>query len=389
MIISSNSKPNLQGIDPKPKQYYAALTGIRAVAAYMVFLHHFNPFRVKDISTNFMGTVFQEFHIGVTIFFTLSGFLITARYLDRIKLTKQWAWNYFRSRLARIYPLYFLLTILTFIVMYFNLQHDHAHVWEKYSATGKALIPLFNLSFIRGFFSDIKSSGIAQGWSLTVEECFYISAPFLLLGLSINRKYIFLYPMFVLLPGVLLVAFIGSPDRFSGFFSSYRFLFNYTYFGRCFEFICGMGLAIVLNKANNPNKKYDSISFTFFGFSFIVVCILILAQLQSSLDNSGWINPCSIFVNNIILPVGIIMVFYGLIKERTWASSILKSRLFDLLGKSSYAFYLVHMGIFSVAIQQNVSKNYFIIFIFTNIIAILLYNFVEKPAQVFLTTRPK
>ncbi len=51
--------------------YFNALTGLRAMAAYMVYAHHFNPIP-KNYAVH--GLV-NELHIGVTLFFVLSGFL--------------------------------------------------------------------------------------------------------------------------------------------------------------------------------------------------------------------------------------------------------------------------------------------------------------------------
>ncbi|MEO6499619.1 MAG: hypothetical protein ABIN95_11415, partial [Mucilaginibacter sp.] len=63
------------------QNYVPALTGVRAVAAYLVFISHYYYIfgeNFPQIVNRFLG----EFHIGVTIFFVLSGFLITYRYYN-------------------------------------------------------------------------------------------------------------------------------------------------------------------------------------------------------------------------------------------------------------------------------------------------------------------
>jgi peptidoglycan/LPS O-acetylase OafA/YrhL len=52
-----------------------------------------------------------------------------------------------------------------------------------------------------------------------------------------------------------------------------------------------------------------------------------------------------LLVNNILLPLPIASLLWGLIHERTWLQRLLQSRLLTLLGKSSYAFYLIHLGV--------------------------------------------
>ncbi len=133
--------------------YFKSLTGLRAVAAIFVCLHHYSKhFNLDD---NVISKYFSECHIGVTIFFVLSGFLITARYLP-VASTVPLKY-YIAGRFSRIYPVFFAVTLLYFILdPAFNL---------------KSLF--FNLTFLKGFYPPELFSGVRQGWSLTVEECFY------------------------------------------------------------------------------------------------------------------------------------------------------------------------------------------------------------------------
>lgn len=55
--------------------YFPALTGVRAIAAYMVFIHHYKLFPGSFVGKR-MFYFFNEFHTGVTFFFVLSGFFI-------------------------------------------------------------------------------------------------------------------------------------------------------------------------------------------------------------------------------------------------------------------------------------------------------------------------
>ena len=151
---------------PVDRSYLPALTGLRALAAYLVFLHHFNPF---DVPESWPRRLCMEGHVGVTVFFVLSGFLICHRYpwlwnpagvlADRRRLT-----GYCINRFARIYPVYLLLTLYT-------IHKVSLYDWELW---------LTNLTMLRGFSDRLKFTGVGQGWSLTVEECFYFSAPVLL-----------------------------------------------------------------------------------------------------------------------------------------------------------------------------------------------------------------
>lgn len=99
------------------KPYYPALTGLRAVAAYLVFFCHNTPDRIDWRwlpMQSWLSRFMLEWGVGVSIFFVLSGFLIATRYQQRIAPTRAWWGTYLRNRFARIYPLYALLTMLDF-----------------------------------------------------------------------------------------------------------------------------------------------------------------------------------------------------------------------------------------------------------------------------------
>jgi peptidoglycan/LPS O-acetylase OafA/YrhL len=93
-------------------QYFPALTGIRAIAAYMVYIVHTDPFSVSKFGQNVFD-FFDEFHIGVTIFFVLSGFLIAYNYFDQEKLN-------FRNYLTNLSDVFFAYDSNFFIFCFFK-----------------------------------------------------------------------------------------------------------------------------------------------------------------------------------------------------------------------------------------------------------------------------
>lgn len=68
--FDGNSRPN----DQKENQaYFKPLTGVRAIAAYLVFIHHFPPFLEQEIGSGLFN-FFNELHVGVTMFFVFDWF---------------------------------------------------------------------------------------------------------------------------------------------------------------------------------------------------------------------------------------------------------------------------------------------------------------------------
>ena len=90
-----------------------ALTGVRALAAFLVFFHH-HPTKFLIVGPL---ALWLEMHVGVTLFFVLSGFMITWRYDRRGPRPESFLRGYFVNRFARIYPLYLALMIPTMLLV--------------------------------------------------------------------------------------------------------------------------------------------------------------------------------------------------------------------------------------------------------------------------------
>lgn len=341
------------------------LTGIRAIAAFMVYFHHYNTFS-KERFGIFIHNLVNEFHIGVTIFFVLSGFLICYRYYDSVDVKdKKWIIKYIRNRIARIYPMYFLLTTITFFILFFKSNNLIKDIFVYF----------MNITFVRGFFHTIAFTGIGQGWTLTVEECFYFSAPFVFI---LSRRIKLIIPFIIIfLTGVLLV-FIFRNVSFYGFFFNFKFMLSYTFFGRWFEFFTGITLALFYKNIQQEKlKKYTHYTIT--GVLWIIVCATLLVFVKGN-QKYGVFTGFGIFINNLILPIGISFLFLGLIQENTLLKKMLSSKLFVLLGKSSYTFYLIHMSFISYWIDAK-TKNTLVSFILLNVISVFLFKIIEEPAN--------
>lgn len=357
--------------------YYKPLTGIRAIAAYLVFFHHYIPHSLKWASA-----FFNELHIGVTIFFTLSGFLITTRYFDQNRLSRTYLSRYFLNRVARIYPTYLLLTCCAFIFIFHNAGGMNAETIRAF---------LLNVSFLRGFSDSYKFSGIAQGWSLTVEETFYLMAPLLLYALNnvTSRRYLVVLSAFVLMSfaigAVLTETLHGEPY---GFFKNYRFLFMYTFFGRAAEFATGAGLSLWLRQRPTTQLPPSISKFakaTWLGLTGVVVTVPLLMWVQSYyhvgvVSTTHWTG---MLVNNVGLPLFVAILFYGLVTENTRMARLLATPTMQVLGKSSYCFYLVHFSFIPVEITLRlpILLKQPLFFVMLVLISICLHYWFEEPVN--------
>jgi peptidoglycan/LPS O-acetylase OafA/YrhL len=152
-------------------------------------------------------------------------------------------------------------------------------------------------------------------------------------------------------------------------------MLDFTFFGRITEFFVGIALALLLR---NTSFDFKFQGFTYFGFFGIILSICALVSLKVGTGFGVDTFPGKV-INTLLLPIfGIAPLFLGLIKEKTILSKLFSSKIFVLLGKSSYIFYLIHLGIF-VTILNKISTNQWFIFIALNVISVVLYHYLESP----------
>jgi peptidoglycan/LPS O-acetylase OafA/YrhL len=341
------------------------------MAAYMVFMVHFNPFE----KGTFIHAFFAGFGIGVPLFFVLSGFLIYTRY-NTFEVTSSFYKKYMVNRVARIYPVYFLVTTAT---LFFNYKGAaFTPYWMK--------VYFLNITFLRGFSDKYLPTLIIPGWSLTVEEVFYLIAPLLfILGGDSIRKFLLIFIGLFTFGWVL--SFI-SVDLLNGYFwHNHKFMVIHTFFGNSFSFIVGILIGILNNRYPEIKFKY----LTLIGFVGVFIVLLLLSQLNNvTLHGSeNLFTWKGLLVYHFVGVPFVGALIWGLIHERTWVSRLFSTEIFQVLGKSSYSFYLIHFGIVHSIINKFISENIILLFISLVITAYLLWRFIEEPLNEGIRNRAK
>lgn len=97
--------------------YYKELDGVRAIAALMVMVFHFFLYLKTSVPTLLVIKKLTGIgQTGVSLFFVLSGFLIT-RILLKTKNNEHYFKSFYIRRAIRIFPLYyFFLAIYFFLI---------------------------------------------------------------------------------------------------------------------------------------------------------------------------------------------------------------------------------------------------------------------------------
>jgi peptidoglycan/LPS O-acetylase OafA/YrhL len=173
-------------IDHPSKPIFKNLDGIRFVAFLCVFFSH--TFYTNDQSLKssrlFKSALFlagQWGDLGLSIFFVMSGFLISYLLIhERQTYGKVHVLSFYTRRILRIWPLYFSIVLFNFFV-YTLLTHNHDFARNQ--------IPYYfffaNLDVIQhGFNNGI----IGHLWAISVEEQFYLTLP--LVMVIVPNKYL-------------------------------------------------------------------------------------------------------------------------------------------------------------------------------------------------------
>lgn len=343
------------------KYFFNALTGLRIIAAWMVFIYHFFPYKNPSIPKIFKD-FFGGFEIGVDMFFVLSGFLITYRYYEQEIINYK---NYFINRFSRIYPMFFLVTVISFLYSFLFRN-------EIFNLTAIFDI-ILNLTLTKTIFHYFvfNGSGIVQGWTLTLEALFYLFAPIFFILIKKSKFYILFIPFLILLMGSSLHLFFLNKNNVGGFMHN-----NFSVY--IIEFFAGIYIALLI-KNKNINKNYR---LTYIGFFFILLFLLFKNQIFQFVTSIPIIKH--ILEITCLTFLGIIPFYTGLINEKTKIRKILNNKILVLLGKSSYVFYLIHLGPFYNFFYYNISQNKILIFIFLNVLSIVIFYYLEEPINNYI-----
>lgn len=350
--------------------FLPALTGIRALCVFLIFFKHFNPFS----ETHALYAFTHQFFSFLSFFFVLSGFLITYRYFTTGTLKRSTIADYLVNRMSRVFPILILLISATFFLKWMLDEPGSQSLTKTY---------LYNITLLKGFSSEYYLTGIGPSWSMSVEELFYLIAPLIFLWVKKPGGLIaFVLYMYIL--GVLLT-FCFRLFPLDGFFSNYHFTFLTTFFGRAFEFACGIYLAYVV-QGRFSNRLLQRIPYpTLTGCTLVLAVIIaqygIAVHYGTVNGVDTWWGLC---INHLVLPVGIMIVFYGLIYEQSLLKSLLSTPWMLRMGNATYSFYLLHTSFVAGWIALYIHPNVWIIFLCMIIVSLLFHAMVEQPAATII-----
>lgn len=290
--------------------YFPAIDGLRGIAILMVLVVHASQFvgndHVGSFTSSYLEKLVNSGARGVQLFFMVSAFTLFSSSYKRFKVDVFPKLYFYIRRAFRILPFWWLMICV--IGLSRNIEFNK-------------LIPSFFFYF--GFIRYDSTYDInPQGWSLFVEECFYILLPLIFTYIS-NIKRSIIFTIICLFICYLWISF--APALKVPTANSFVFLFPLTHW-YCFA----IGILIfhikddLLNILNRIN-----------GLKVILLDVLALISLATLVHK-----------NLIIASFSLMILFIVALDKRTFIGKLCLNNILIRFGGCCYSIYLFHVLLF-------------------------------------------
>lgn len=329
------------------------LDGFRGLAAMLVVVSHFSNavLRIATESGPTSGASFQSFlllafgalgngagQVGVMIFFSLSAFLMFYLYYEK-PFSRGQLRQFLLGRIARIFPLYYFVVFLSFIV-------------DQY-------LPFNFLSIPReDFFAHLlfyESTSVL--WTIAPELVFYLVFALLWWGFS-KRLRMLAIPLFGFIAVCNLLPLRGVYQTVE-FFALGFFIWVYFQSGRKFGF-----------------GKLGRLAPVLFGIVFFFFLPAVQRQFGIELPKSGWQSYPYLFF---------VAFTFVLLIECKFIQRVFEQKFFRFLGKISFSVYLMHLLVLHTLEYYGWIKPTLVSFFLNIILVVALstatFSLIENPAR--------
>lgn len=353
----------------KKRRYITGLDGIRAIAVIMVLAYHLKL------------ALFKSGFLGVTVFFVLSGYLITGILISEVEEEGTIDLkNFWLRRIRRLVPAVMSMAV----VIIFVSAVVNRIIFTKGCKDFLASVLGFNNWWqIFNKVSYFEAAGVPSPfthcWSLAIETQFYLIYPLILLGIyklvksrgegRAKRGLLFAgVTLLLALISVILMIVLFDPQKDA----------SRVYYGtdtRAFSLLFGALLAILWEYRMVPRRLSASVNMVLGSVSFAVLLVMTIAINGSS---NFWYRGGQ-FVGTILT----VLVIYTVSGRKTWLSRFLSNPVLKWIGDRSYSIYLWHYPII-LLISKGIKASWWITLIeivLSVVLAELSYRFIETPIR--------
>ena len=353
----------------KKRRYIKELDGIRAIAVIMVLAYHLKL------------ALFKSGFLGVTVFFVLSGYLITGILISEVEEEGTIDLkNFWLRRIRRLVPAVMSMAV----VIIFVSAVVNRIIFTKGCKDFLASVLGFNnwwqiFNKVSYFEAAGVTSPFTHCWSLAIETQFYLIYPLILLGIyklaksrgegRAKRGLLFAgVTLLLALISVILMIVLFDPQQDA----------SRVYYGtdtRAFSLLFGALLAILWEYRMVPRRLSASVNMVLGSVSFAVLLVMTIAINGSS---NFWYRGGQFF--GTILTV---LMVYAVSGRKTWLSRFLSNPVLKWIGDRSYSIYLWHYPII-LLISKGIKASWWITLIeivLSVVLAELSYRFIETPIR--------
>lgn len=307
---------------PPERVFFSGLNGLRAIAALaVVFAHTTRELNLFGLNSFVFGqssfgspkaTMLAGF--GVSIFFTLSGFLITYLLLQEKKTGEINIRNFYIRRILRIWPLYYLYLVLAIITaVVFDIPYEGTSI----------LFYTFLLANVPLIFGGMLPF-LGHYWSLGVEEQFYSFWPWV-----VKKSKSILTITCAICAGLIVLKIIIRLIDIKTLNGGSSLLYTTLHVTRFHCMMIGAIAAILYERRHKLFLRLTN-NLPVQVASWIVILLVAINKFH-----------LASFIDNEIISVVTVFLIIGQIEVNKRIVN-LNIGFFDFIGKISYGIYVIH-----------------------------------------------
>ncbi len=354
-----------------------ALTGLRTILAVNIMLFHFTPPHIGPILR-----VVNNAYVFVGFFFLISGFVLAYNYADHPQLSRR---AFYVARLARVYPTYLLILLLSIPFLQQELQ-AHSR-WDFYK--GLVLTPLA----LQGWNPILATFWNTVAWTLPAELMLYGLFPFLLLLIASQAHRLATPGRVIAAIGVIWMLgitphvcyYLLNPDHLPGPATRY----TYAFWLRALKYtppayLCVFTAGVLLQRLHTMLPLST--------FRRGMLALTALAGLGLFFHFAADHVPYVLVHGTLLLPL-FAMLLIGLAGPNPIAS-VLAWHPIVLFGETTFALYLLHFNAFLMIHFYHVWERLhlaqfdpWISYAAIVLLAFAVHNIYEAPARRFVLAR--
>lgn len=303
------------------RKHILGLDGLRGVAVLLVIAFHY--------SSTFQYS-FIWGRLAVDLFFVLSGFLMTGLLTNALQ-RQNYFYHFFRNRILRIFPLYYLVLLVFFAALSFA-GDEHEKLLYFYRHRGWSYF-VFVQNWAHLFYGTPADKTLVHFWSLAVEMQFYLVWPFLIYCVRNRKK----------LQTILFLIFVSA--LFLRICVYYRYSGNidqviryYNSFCRLDSFAAGSMISVMGRVSSASKTKL----FLFLNwFSIIIIMAGMFTTNDFTLKSPFFV----VFGYSLMAIFYASVVYLSLGGRSRFLDQLLKNPMLLFCGKISYGLYIFHWPI--------------------------------------------